>query len=124
LRAAKSFKFPSKILVLDQDTPQIDTSGLAQNIACFYKFCYSYYMMEKAKRRELSLFSVELDREEDGRWIAEIAELPGVMAYGNTKQEAIRRVYAIALRTLADNVEQGATPPAVTRLFEHEVARR
>ena len=44
-------------------------------------------------------FTVEFDREEDGRWIAEVRELPGVMAYGATRQAALRKVYAIALRT-------------------------
>lgn len=43
---------------------------------------------------------VAFDREEDGRWIAEVSKLPGVLAYGATKQEALRRVYAIALRTM------------------------
>ncbi len=66
---------------------------------------------------------IEFDREEDGRWIAEIPKLPGVMAYGATKHEALRRVYAVALRTLADNVEQGRTPAPVTRLFEYGMAR-
>jgi hypothetical protein len=46
-----------------------------------------------------SAFKVEIDREEDGRWIVEVPRLPGVMAYGATKREALRRVYAIALRT-------------------------
>lgn len=67
---------------------------------------------------------VELDREEDGRWIAEIPSLPGVMAYGETKHNALRRVYAIALRTLADTVEEGSAPASVAHLFEHEMARR
>jgi len=51
-------------------------------------------------------FQIELDREEDGRWIAEIASLPGVMAYGRTKPEAVARVKALALRVLADQVEK------------------
>ena len=72
----------------------------------------------------MSSFNIEFDREEDGRWIAEVPKLPGVMAYGNTKQEAMRRVYVIALRTLADNVEQGNTLSVVSRLFGHEVAHR
>jgi predicted RNase H-like HicB family nuclease len=69
-------------------------------------------------------FLVELEQEEDGRWIAEIPKLPGVMAYGSTKQEAMRRVHAIALRMLADSVEQGNTPAPVTRLFDYGMARR
>ena len=67
---------------------------------------------------------VEFEHEEDGRWIAEVPKLPGVMAYGKTKQEAQRKVYAIALRTLADNVEQGNTPAPVSRLFTYGMARR
>jgi predicted RNase H-like HicB family nuclease len=51
-------------------------------------------------------FLIELDREEDGRWIAEIASLPGVMAYGETKPEAVAKVKALALRVLADQIEK------------------
>jgi predicted RNase H-like HicB family nuclease len=64
------------------------------------------------------------DREEDGRWIAEIPRLPGVMAYGATKQDALRRVRSVALRTLADVVETGKTPPSISRLFSHGMASR
>jgi predicted RNase H-like HicB family nuclease len=48
---------------------------------------------------------VEFDREEDGRWIAEIASLPGAMAYGETRDKALAAVEAIALRILADQLE-------------------
>jgi len=51
-------------------------------------------------------FEIELDREEDGRWIAEISSLPGVLAYGENKQEAIAKVKALTLRVLADEVEK------------------
>jgi predicted RNase H-like HicB family nuclease len=51
-------------------------------------------------------FQIDLDREEDGRWIAEIASFPGVMAYGKTKPEAVAKVKALALRVLADQVEK------------------
>ncbi len=47
-------------------------------------------------------FQIEIDRENDGRWIAEIPALPGVMAYGKTRQEAIAKVEALALRVVAD----------------------
>ncbi|MDP4020596.1 MAG: type II toxin-antitoxin system HicB family antitoxin [Candidatus Adlerbacteria bacterium] len=66
---------------------------------------------------------VEFDREKDGRWIAEVRELSGVMAYGRTRQEAQRKVYAIALRTLADKVERGNPSASVSRLFKNAVAR-
>jgi len=60
----------------------------------------------------------------DGRWIAEIPKLPGVMVYGATKREALRNLYATALRTLADGVEHGATFASVSRLFKYGVAQR
>ncbi|MEK7069083.1 MAG: hypothetical protein AAB947_01730 [Patescibacteria group bacterium] len=47
-------------------------------------------------KMSVSPLSVEFDREEDGRWIAEVPKLPGVLAYGATKREALRRVYAVA----------------------------
>ncbi|QNI32811.1 type II toxin-antitoxin system HicB family antitoxin [Alloacidobacterium dinghuense] len=52
-------------------------------------------------------FQVEFDREEDGRWIAEITNLPGAMAYGMTREEALAAVEAIALRALAEKLETG-----------------
>jgi predicted RNase H-like HicB family nuclease len=51
------------------------------------------------------VFRIELEREEDGRWIAEVVELPGALAYGATQDEAIARVQALALRVIADRLE-------------------
>jgi predicted RNase H-like HicB family nuclease len=48
---------------------------------------------------------IEIEREDDGRWIAEIPDLPGVMAYGQTREEAVAKAEAIALRVLADRLE-------------------
>ena len=73
-------------------------------------------------KKSLPSLAVEFDREEDERWIAEVPKLPGVVAYGNTKQEAQRKVFAIALRTLADNLEQGSRLTPFSQLFVHEVA--
>ena len=50
-------------------------------------------------------FSIELEQEVDGRWIAEVVELPGVLAYGTTQQQAIAQVQALALRVVADRLE-------------------
>jgi predicted RNase H-like HicB family nuclease len=61
-------------------------------------------------------FQIELDREDDGRWIAEIPELPGVMAYGKTRQEAVAKVEALALRVVADRTEESKTPIKSSRL--------
>ena len=49
----------------------------------------------------------EVEQETDGRWIAEVIDLPGVMAYGDSAEEAIARVKALALRVLADRLEYG-----------------
>lgn len=51
-------------------------------------------------------FEIVFDREEDGRWIAEIESLPGVLAYGATKKEAESKVQALALRVIADQIER------------------
>jgi len=56
-------------------------------------------------------FKVELDREDDGRWIAEVAELPGVMVYGDSVEEAQAKAQALALRVLADRLENGEALP-------------
>jgi predicted RNase H-like HicB family nuclease len=51
--------------------------------------------------------TVELEQEEDGRWIAEILELPGVLAYGKTAEDARAKAQALALRVMADRLEHG-----------------
>ena len=51
--------------------------------------------------------TIETERETDGRWIAEVPELPGVLAYGATQDEAMARVEALALRVLAEQLEHG-----------------
>ena len=56
-------------------------------------------------------FRVELEREQDGRWIAEVPELPGVLAYGQSSAEAKARVQALALRVVADRLEHGEAGP-------------
>lgn len=62
-------------------------------------------------------FRIEFDKEEDGRWIAEIPDLPGVMVYGDTKQDAEVKVTALALRVLADRTEQVKKPPKSIRFL-------
>lgn len=54
---------------------------------------------------------VELEREDDGRWVAEVPELPGVLAYGATAAEAQAKVQALALRVVADRLEHGEAGP-------------
>jgi predicted RNase H-like HicB family nuclease len=56
-------------------------------------------------------FTVEYEREEDGRWLAEVVELPGALAYGQTSDEAIAKAQALALRVLADRLEHSENAP-------------
>jgi predicted RNase H-like HicB family nuclease len=55
-------------------------------------------------------FTVETEQEADGRWIAEIVELPGVMKYGQSREEAVAQAEALALRAVADRIEHGEQP--------------
>ena len=61
---------------------------------------------------------IELDQEEDGRWIAEVPDISGAMIYGATRDEALARVKALALRVLADRLEHGETIPELRQVFE------
>jgi predicted RNase H-like HicB family nuclease len=56
-------------------------------------------------------FTVEYEREDDGRWLAEVVELPGALAYGVSSDEAIAKAQALALRVLADRLENGERKP-------------
>jgi predicted RNase H-like HicB family nuclease len=55
--------------------------------------------------------SIETEPEDDGRWLAEVPELPGVMAYGATAEEASARAEILALRVLAERLEHGESKP-------------
>ena len=55
-------------------------------------------------------FNFETEREVDGRWIAEIVDLPGVMAYGQTKDEAMAHAAALGLRVVADRIDEQNRP--------------
>ncbi len=63
-------------------------------------------------------FVVEIEQEDDGRWIAEVVALPGVMAYGASRAEALSKLEVLALRVLADRLEHGEAIPEVSSLFE------
>jgi len=67
----------------------------------------------KTKTTRKIIFTVEIEPEDDGRWIAEVPELPGVLAYGATAEEATGAVKALALRVLADSRDPGASPRAL-----------
>jgi predicted RNase H-like HicB family nuclease len=61
--------------------------------------------------------SIELEKEDDGRWIAEVPDLPGVLAYGGTRQEALDRVQSLTLRVLADRIDHGEPVPQMNDVF-------
>jgi predicted RNase H-like HicB family nuclease len=61
--------------------------------------------------------TIEVELEGDGRWLAEVVELPGVLTYGQTRQEAIDRVKALSLRVLADRLEHGEPVPQMGGVF-------
>lgn len=57
-------------------------------------------------------FTLEVEREDDGRWLAEVAQLPGALAYGASAEEAMAKAEALALRALAEQLEHGEAAPA------------
>ena len=61
-------------------------------------------------------FRIEIEREDDGRWLAEVPALSGVMCYGATRAEAVARVQALALRVIADRLEHGEADFALLAL--------
>jgi predicted RNase H-like HicB family nuclease len=67
-------------------------------------------------------FIVETELETDGRWIAEIPQVPGALAYGKTREEAVNKAYAIALRSIADDVEHSRQEPPNSISWERDIA--
>jgi len=63
------------------------------------------------------MLTIEVEREDDGRWIAEVVDLPGVLAYGQTRQDAVARAQALSLRVLADRLEHGENVPDMGNVF-------
>jgi predicted RNase H-like HicB family nuclease len=57
------------------------------------------------------MLTIEIEREEDGRWIGEVPQLPGVVAYGVSEDEARKKAAALALRVIADRIEHGEPAP-------------
>jgi predicted RNase H-like HicB family nuclease len=69
--------------------------------------------------RRQDMLKIEIEREDDGRWIAEVPALPGVLSYGATEVEAQARVKALALRVIADRLESGEPlPHEIAAVFE------
>ena len=66
---------------------------------------------------EVAAMKIQIEREEDQRWIAEVPDLSGVMVYGQTREEAIAKVQVLALRVIADRIEHGESIPELDDLF-------
>jgi predicted RNase H-like HicB family nuclease len=64
-------------------------------------------------------FEIEIEREDDGRWIAEVPALSGVLAYGQNRDEAVARVQALALRVLAERLERAEAPAELIAVTFH-----
>ena len=77
-------------------------------------FCYNEFGERQTKMK----FTVEYEQEEDGRWLAEVKELPGVLTYGKDPDEAASRTQALALRVIADRIENGERAPSLMFTFE------
>ena len=60
---------------------------------------------------------IDIEKEDDGRWIAEVPDLPGVLAYGKTREDAIAKVETLALRVIADRIDHGEAIPELAELF-------
>lgn len=63
------------------------------------------------------MLTIEVEQEEDGRWLAEVPELPGVLTYGQTRQEAIEKAQVLSLRVLADRLDHGEPVPQMSAVF-------
>lgn len=65
----------------------------------------------------MSDFNVDIEREDDGRWIGEVSELSGVLVYGDSRDEAVAKAKALAFRVLADRLEHGEDIPEIHGVF-------
>ncbi len=74
-------------------------------------------MRELPYMHQGDLMKIEIEREADGRWLAEVPELPGVMAYGDSRGQTISRTKALALRVMADRLEHDEEIPELNQVF-------
>ena len=88
-----------------------ETAGwpMGEAVPCGYRACPYEHRVSITTMRHI-VYKVETEVETDGRWIAEITDLPGVLAYGSTEREAVASAQALALRVLADRIEEEKEP--------------
>jgi predicted RNase H-like HicB family nuclease len=94
-----------------RDNPQLNIGAPRRGLGLSAVLTAGGSVRIKAEMVEIQPIRVEIEREEDGRILASVPDLPGVMAYGSTEDEAVRRVKAIALQVLADMIESGENVP-------------
>src|SRR3972149_7301277 len=92
--------------------------SIAARLICHLNFQPNYVGWQKLNERKIAVtvevamnFTIEHEREDDGRWLAEVPELSGVLAYGATAKEAMAKAEALALRVLAERLEHNETGP-------------
>ena len=73
--------------------------------------------MHTRERQDEMKFTVEYEQEDDGRWLAEVKEIPGVLTYGNDPDQAVAHAQALALRVIADRLDNGEAVPALMFSF-------
>ena len=67
---------------------------------------------------------IEVEQEDDGRWLADVLDLPGVMSYGETRERAVAKAEALALRVIADRLDHGEVIPELDDLFKDMIVAR
>lgn len=97
---------------LQERYPEFDMSHL--------EWFYNYRLAEmeqKVRQGTHMPLTIEIEQEEDGRWLAEVPDIPGVLMYGSTREEAIGKVQALSLRVLADRLDHGEPVPQLSNVF-------
>jgi predicted RNase H-like HicB family nuclease len=85
---------------------------------CGYdKVSYDHRLSARPSGFVYMSLKIESEREEDGRWLAEVLDLCGALAYGATREEAIARAQVLALRVIADRLEHGEAVPELDSVF-------
>jgi len=89
---------------------------LGKLIRCITYHTHADFKLDTDNSRDIfsGVMKIEIEQEVDGRWIADVVDLAGVMAYGQTRADAIAKVQALALRVLADRLEHGECLPHYT----------
>jgi predicted RNase H-like HicB family nuclease len=88
------------------------------SLQCFVIPCAQLAWTYDGFLYNLFVMRIEVEQEVDGRWIAEIPELPGTLVYGASKEESLAKVQALALRVLADRLEHGEKVPELVQVFQ------